>query len=299
MRLKAPPPQMQLRPPSPTLIRASAVRYTVFRVGACLAAVGVLACLAASCMAWRRGTEPDPLARDLVEVDRLYALRVSEASLRESNDLAANLLITHGPSQEIHWRLARGLEALVYGHAPSEELLHVEAMEWGRKCLDANPAWVSQTRLAGKVTRRSAQRLVESDLRCLEALLVPWIRRVEIRGVSAAIDLEPLGVLATRALELDAEGVGWTPPWAQAMVLGLKVAPSRADVDEALALFVLSEQREPELATPHVDALALQRRMGTLGQGPTLTHPVHASHPWSLENRRAVERQLALMEARP
>jgi hypothetical protein len=229
-------------------------------------------------------------------VDRLYALRVSEDSLRASNDLAAKLLITHGPSPELHWRLARGLEALVYGHVPGDELLHVEAMEWGRKCLDANPAWVSQTRLAGKVTRRSAQRLVESDLPCLEALLVPWIRRVEGRGPSAAIDLEPLGVLARRAFELDVTGAGWTPPWARAMVLGLKVRPSQTEITEALDLFVLSGQREPELATPHMDALALQVRVGTLGQPADLTHPVHASHPWSLENRRAVERQLALME---
>ncbi len=250
-------------------------------------------------MTWRRGLEPDPLARDLEEVDRLYALRVSEDSLRASNDLAANLLITHGPSPELHWRLARGLEALAYGHVPGEDLLHVEAMEWGRRCLDANPAWASQARLAGKVTRRSARRLVESDLRCLEALLVPWIRRVEGRGVSAAIDLEPLGVLATRALELDAAGTGWIPPWAQGMVLGLKTQPSREEVTEALALFALSGQREPELATPHVDALALQLRVGTPGQRESLTHPVHASHPWSLENRRAVERQLALMEPKP
>jgi hypothetical protein len=247
-------------------------------------------------MPWRKALEPDPLVRDLAEVDRLYALRVSEDSLRASNDLAANLLISHGPSPEVHWRLARGLEALAYGHVPEEETLHLEAMEWGRRCLDANPAWVSQTRLAGKVTRRSAQRLVASDLRCLETLLVPWIRRVEGRGVSAAIDLEPLGVLAKRALELDAKGTGWIPPWAQGMVLGLRARPSRAEITEALGLFVLSGQREPELATPHVDALALQSRAGTLGKPGKLLHPVHASHPWSLENRRAVERQLALME---
>jgi hypothetical protein len=250
-------------------------------------------------MPWHRGREPDPLENDLVEVDRLYAQRVSEASLRASNALAENLLIAHGPSPKLHWRLARGLEALAYGHVPAEEILHVEAMEWGRRCLDANLAWASQTSLAGKVTRRSARRLVDSDLPCLEALLVPWIRRVEHRGVSAAIDLEPLGVLATRALELDAAGVGWIPPWAQAMILGLKASPSRAEIDEALALFALSGEREPELATPRVDALALQHRVGSLGQQPALTHPVHASHPWSLENRRAVERQLALRERKP
>ena len=270
-------------------------RVAVWLAGLCV----VTLALAPSCMPWRRGLEPDPLVRDLVEVDRLYALRVSEDSLRASNDLAANLLITHGPSPAIHWRLARGLEALAYGHVPGDDILHVEAMEWGRRCLDANPAWDSQTRLAGKVTRRSAQRLVESDLQCLEALLVPWIRRVEGRGVSAAIDLEPLGVLATRAQELDATGAGWIPPWAQAMVLGLKARPSRAEVTQALDLFVLSGQREPELATPHVDSLALQRRVGTLGQPASLTHPVHASHPWSLENRRAVEKRLALIETKP
>ncbi len=249
-----------------------------------------------ACAHWRKGLEVDPLARDLEHMDRLFSQRVSQDDLRASIELAENLLVTHGPSPKIHWRLARSLEALAYGHVPEEEGLYMEAMEWGRRCLDSNHAWASQTHLAGKVTRHAAQRLTESDLACLEALLVPWIRRVEGRGVSAAIDLEALGVLAARSRQLDAAETHWIPPWSQAMVLSLRPQPSADDVKEALGLFAVAGQREPELATPNADALALRARVGSPGSPEGAPYPVHASHLWSLENRRAVERQLALLE---
>ena len=214
------------------------------------------------CGALRHARESDPTADRIQEIDRLFGERLAEERLLESNSVAAELLLEDPNQPDVLWRMARGLEAQAYGHTPEDAVaLRLEAMEWGRRCLRRNPGWASRETLAGgRISARAWQRLTTDELPCLEALLVAWIRRVEQRGPSAHIDLEPLQLLAARAMELDDSG--WIPPWAMGMALGLEAEAGPGQLEEVEALMRLAAGREPELATPWVDYWSLRRLHG-------------------------------------
>ncbi|MEE2750256.1 MAG: hypothetical protein VX519_02405 [Myxococcota bacterium] len=252
---------------------------------------------------WKRGPDASPIDSDLRRIDSLHEQRITRSHLEDSIRLAEQMAIEHPENPEVQWRVARGLTAMAYGYPGEDsEALLLESMEWGRRCLRGNPGWVSREQLSGgKVTRRAALRLSGVDLPCLEALLTGWTRWVVLRGAAAHVDLDSLQVLARRAVALDTEQQGWVAPWALGLSLGLSAAHAEA-MEEAEGLLSLAASREPELATPRIDAVYMHRRWSEAAGTAELLDvdlPTYAAHKWALENRRAVQRELQMRDGEP
>ena len=250
----------------------------------------------------RNGEVRDPVDGALARADAVFSERVSLERLDEAIEAYRSLLAEHPGDPRILRAWSVAWTARAWGHPGAQQAAEYErARAYGLQCLELNPGFSSRVELAsGKVTVGAARQLTESDAACLDATLVAWVRWVEIRGPAAAIDLEPIRVLA-RQSRLSSEG--WVGPWGDAMAMVLLEGPIERELPRSRALFQNAINAEPQLALAHLDFArhqlvlegersAYERELRSFDEA----HPADADGPWSLENKAARDRAAELYE---
>lgn len=237
--------------------------------------------------------EVDPFEELLAQVDRAWEARADPAALDESVQLSLQALAERPDAPAALWRLSRSWGALAWsGPGTQAEALYQEARTFGMECLLTSTGFSSRVSVAGgRVVPRAVKQVAGPQRPCLGPILVAWVRWVEQRGPSAALDLEAIRLLAERAMELDEAGEAWEGPWARAMVEVLRPGPSERDTALARELLARAIQAEPGLAVAHLD---LARYTLVLGGAEAewrtelrrfdADHPAAQDGPWALEN---------------
>jgi len=267
---------------------------------------------AAACKG-RRGDERSQLDVALVAADALYAQRADEEKLREAQQAYFAMLADTPDDPEVLWRLSRAYTAFGYGYPdspadlcgspgePDPALCYTLALEFAFRCMEANPAWSSRLAINdGHISKRVAAALGEREVPCVREGVQAWTRWTELRGPSAALYLESISWLSKRMGELNEEDEGARPDWVSdwGVAMGQALAPEATlpDMAVAEASFEAAIVAEAELATPRADrAIHLLAQSDSVALDLEIERiredcPTDDSHPWALENRRALER---------
>ena len=232
------------------------------------------------------------------------AIAVTNERIRFEAEEVLALLREHPTERWLYQEAMARLYTLAYAEAAFDaESLFARGRELGRECLRVNGAWqVMEDLSGGRITASGLRRLDTQDLPCLRALLQHWIRWVESSGTVAQIDLRPLALLSTRAMELAESKPQWTDHWSMGMILTLG-SPVEEQRQAAEFHFQRAIELAPGLATPAIDRLsghmrqgiyseALREELRSFGRG---RYPVNESAPWSLQNQRALKRAIELL----
>lgn len=242
----------------------------------------------------------------IVQGDALFERRAeSEEVLLQAIEAYRRALVATTDDPRVLERLAKAYNALAWGY-PSEANQggYATAREYAMRCLETGTGFSSRVEGANLRIDDAAVRRIGPEWRgCLDQLLVAWVRWVEVRGPSAAVDLEPLSRLARRGRALANKAPGWIPPWASAMTELLRPGRTSREADQADVWLTEASEAEPTLALPTLS----RGRWLTLQQGDrdrfeelmlTLPERYPAEGRWALENRAAAARaQQALADA--
>lgn len=281
------------------------------RVAACI----VLLTVCGSACKGRRGDVRSEVELALTAADALYDQRVEPERLLESQQAYLAVLAESPNDPDVLWRLSRAYSAFAYGYpeapgdpcgspgVPAPALCYTLALEYAFQCMEANPAWSSRLAINdGNISKRVAASLGTQELPCVREAIHAWVRWAELRGPSANLYLESISWLSVRTGDLSKATPDWITGWGQGMTEVLASDAAGPDLEAAQANFELSIGLADGLATPEVDQLihltARDDRSGlsdAIG-GLEAKYPTDVSHPWALENRRALERLKTVSE---
>jgi len=254
----------------------------------------------------RRGQGLQPEER-LAQVDALLSQRQDPDQLEQALIVIDEALLDIGDDPRLLARLALAHHAQGYGHAGAEPP-PVRLFEAGRevawRCIYEDPAFAGVlTSTGGQINAEAAQRIGDDHGRCLLWLVANWTRWLSLRDPAGlAIDLQPLQVLADRAVELNTGH-------RRAQALGLAglsralAPPSMSpDLEQARGLMLRAVDQDPDNLSLRVDLAqyvygAVDDRVSfreTLQA--VLDIPVETGDRWTLENKRAHQRARELLE---
>jgi len=250
----------------------------------------------------RPGEARDPVLADLERADEVFEERLEPERLDESIELYRGILAEHPNDPRVLAALSRAWSARAWGlSGPAQADEYERARAYGLRCLERNPGFSSRVELAaGRLTEGAVRQLTVSDAACLDATLLAWTRWVELRGPAAAIDLEPIRLMARQSRLL---GEGWVGPWSEAMAMVLLEGPLERELPRSRALFRNAINAEPSLAVAHLDYArhqlllegersAFERELRSFDE----SHPPDTDGAWALENKAARERAAELYE---
>jgi len=278
-------------------------RFVPSRALVALAVIGVLAC---GHFERRRATANTD--EQLAQIDALLRERHDPERLDEALLALDTLMLDMGDDPRLLARLSMAQHAQAYAVA-AEGGEPVRLFEAGRetawRCLYQEPAFEGVLSAAGgHIGPAAAQRIDEAHGRCLLWLVANWTRWLALRDPAGfAIDLEPLRVLADRAVELNSG-----PRRAQALGLAgvsraLAPAAMNPDLGEARALLLRGVEQDPTNLSLLVDLVEyvygpLEDRVSQR----EILDRVLAADPreggrWQHENLQAQLRARALAEA--
>ena len=274
----------------------------------------VVAALTSTACRGRRGDERSQMEIALAAADRLYDQRVDEQKLREAQQAYLDVLAENPDEPEVLWRLSRAYTAFAYGYpdAPADTcgspgvadpaLCYTLALEYAFRCMEANSAWTSRLALNdGYISKRVAASLGAREIPCMNEGIQAWTRWTASRGPSAALYLDSISWLSRRLAELNGEegGPEWVSAWGAGMSEALAPAAMQPDTEAAAVSFETAVSLADELATPRVDRVIYLLARTDASSTQLLREeaeriradfPTDVSHPWALENRRALER---------
>ncbi len=264
----------------------------------------VVSCSCAHLFGGGRTDDPEEL---LGEVDRLLGKRHERANLDRAMDLLGELSLDMGDDPRLLSRTARAQHALAYGFQP-EEPPPLRIYEAGRevawRCLYQDPAFEGVlSSFGGRIQPVAVARIQEDRAGCLFWLVANWTRWLALRGPAGfGIDLEPLGVLAERAVTLE---TGENHPQAlgySGLAMALEPMATVESLNEAEDLFIEAIRLDPDNLGLRVDLAeyVYARREDALRFGEqleeVLASPVPSTSRWALENRRAQTRARSLLD---
>jgi hypothetical protein len=251
--------------------------------------------------------ERSALEEGLARVDDGIAARADRAALDEACGLL-DMLSLDADDPRLLARQAQCDYALAYGYpeeAPSPSARYLEGREHAWRCLTREPAFAGVlTTTGGRMTVAAAARIGPGQADCLRWLVATWARWLALEDPAACgIDLEPLGLLAVRSVELSGGSERGEALGAAALVSSLTPLPLGPDLEGAAERFHEAIGINPDDLTLRVDlAERVYRPLGDLERfratlGVVAVSAPREDDPWALENRRARERARALLEA--
>lgn len=246
----------------------------------------------------------------LAQVDELLRQREEVAKLDQALALIDELMLDMGDDPRLLYRLSMARYAQGYGFAADEPpplRLYEAGRETAWRCLYQDPAFEGVlTSTGGHIGPAAADRIGEEQARCLLWLVANWTRWLALRDPAGlAIDLQPLQVLADRAVELGTGG-------RRAQALGLAglsraLAPTALgpDLEEARKLMLRAVEQDPHNLSLRVDLA--EYVYGPLEDRVSYRESLEAALAispdtggrWVLENQRAHERARALLGSAP
>lgn len=245
--------------------------------------MGVL--LLAACVHLGPGTDDDAPDPRLVAADARFAARGEDpAALGQAMDAWLTLLGEQPDDPAVLARLAHGrwVSSLVEPDAAEGHLELGEAYGW--RCLLASPGFGAAARARGfQVTRDAVSTLGRDDVPCLAWTVANGLDRVALRGLGAALELEPLGLLVDRLRALAPTAEGGVGFWAASRQRLLNPLASDTRRAEARALLVAAVAVAPGFRIWAADlAAAFPDARNALD--------VPGDDAWALENAAADER---------
>ena len=202
-------------------------------------------------------------------------------------------------------RLARAYAARAYGFKSDGVDGFASARRFGLECLRTDPSFDGLLQASGgAVTRRAVDVLEKEYVECLTWTSLAWSRWMDERGVmGTSIDLPAVKALARRAVEVDPDYDNGRPH--AALALALAITPDELDpkLDRARKAFRRAMELAPERLTYVVDlAQYVSASQGKAEEWSSLLTQVASSRVQegdvdALENRRAIQRARALLEA--
>lgn len=252
-----------------------------------------------------RARGEDPELR-LMEADRLLEQRHHRDSLERARDVLDELALDMDLDPRLLSRIAMAHYALAYGYQPDEPptlRVYEAGRETAWRCVYQDPAFEGVlSSLGGRVKPAVAARIQPERADCLLWLVANWSRWLALRGAAGfAIDLEPLGVLASRAMELHEGDAHAQALGLAGLVRSLEPLAAPAALEEAEALFERAIDEDPDNASlrvdlaeyvylPREDQARFEEQLRWVIDMP---HPT--ASPWALENLRAQSRARSLL----
>lgn len=252
--------------------------------------------------------ERSALEEGLARVDDMFARRADRAALDQAVELLGSLSLD-AEDPGILARQARCDYALAYGYPggePAPSALHLRGREVAWRCLIRDPAFAGMlTTTGGRLTPAAVQRIGSEQGSCLAGLVTNWARWLALEDPAAnGIDLEPLGLLARRWVDLAEPELRGAAMGAEALVASLTPQPLGPDLEEAASLFQRAIETSPDDLTLQVDlAERVYLPLDDLPRFHETLRAVERSDPhddglWKLENRRARARAHELLSTR-
>jgi tetratricopeptide (TPR) repeat protein len=244
----------------------------------------------------------------LARVDDHLRAREQPGHLDEALVILEELRLDVGDHPELLWRIARVRYAQAYGAVDPDAdplRLYEAGRETAWRCIYQDPAFQGVLgSTGGRIGPAAVERITEEHESCLLWLVANWSRWLALRGPAAfALDLEPLQLLADRAVELHA---GRRRALALGFAgMGRALAPVELtpDLDAAGGMLKRAIQQDPENASLRVDLAEYvygpledrERFQQTLDEVLAST-PVEGEH-WLLENNHARARARLLLSS--
>ena len=202
-------------------------------------------------------------------------------------------------------KLSLAYAARAYGQPGGGLDGYATARRYGLACLRTDAAFDGLLQASGgAVTQRAVEALQADRVGCMTWTSLAWARWMDQRGVmGTSIDLPAVKALARRAVEVDPTYDGGRPYAALGLALALAPKPLKPKLKKARQAFQKAIELSPTRMTPVVDlAEYVSAPEGKTEEWSRLLNRVRSTaveegDPDALENKRAIQRAEALLDA--
>ncbi len=239
--------------------------------------------------------------------DRLFLQRANPDMLDSAIESWRAALLHFPESPRLLGRLAMAYTIRADRMEVPQPSAYVIAREHGMRCLKTDATFRSTLSIfGGELTRKAVRTIDVESVDCLTWTSLSWSRWLLLQGAAgAAIDAEPITLLAERAVSLDPAYDRGRSLHALGLAMSLPPAPLEPDRDAAAEVLLSAMEAAPERWEIPVDLATLvyapageEQKFRSLLED-VVSHTVQENKPDALEQHAAQRRAAAALERGP